>query len=140
MRHDMSRLFNLARAWKLVSPDFVNPARAAPRGTVDGVVRNEEHPRERYPSAEEMAAIRIALDRHPNQRRADIIRLLIFTGCRRNEALTATWSDIDFGKSMWNRPAIRQKGKKSQRAVGTASRRVVARHSQPASRRWHLQA
>jgi integrase len=37
---------------------------------------------------------------------------LIFTGCRRNEALTATWSDIDFGKSMWNRPAIRQKGKK----------------------------
>jgi integrase len=38
---------------------------------------------------------------------------LIFTGCRRNEALTATWSDIDFGKSMWNRPAIRQKGKKN---------------------------
>jgi integrase len=110
----LHRMFNIAKAWKLVPPDFVNPAKTAPRGTVDGVVRNAEHPRERYPLPEEMAAIRNALDAHPNQRVANAVRVLVLTGCRRNEALSMRWDDLVFGeRPMWNRPAISMKGKKN---------------------------
>jgi integrase len=111
----LHRMFNLAKAWKLVPPEFVNPAKTAPRGTDDGVKRNPENPRERYPSEDEMAAIRTALDQLPLQRNADMIRLLIYTGARRSEVMSAKWNDIDLGCSppRWNRLAIRLKGKKN---------------------------
>jgi integrase len=111
----LHRMFNLAKAWKLVPPDFVNPARTAVRGTEeDGVVRNPENPRERYPTDDEIGAVKAALDRHSNQRVANAVRVLILTGCRRNEALSMKWDDLVFGKQpRWNRPAVSMKGKKN---------------------------
>jgi integrase len=110
----LHRMFNLAKAWKLVPPEFVNPAKTAPRGTEDGVKRNPENPRERYPTDDEISAVKAALDRHLNQRIANAVRVLILTGCRRNEALSMKWDDLVFGKQpRWNRPAVSMKGKKN---------------------------
>jgi integrase len=110
----LHRMFEVARDWELVPTDFVNPARVARRGTGKGVVRNAENPRERYPTPEEMANIKDQLDRCADQRTADVIRLLIFTGARRGEVLSIKWPDVVFGdRPMWNRPAVSMKGKRN---------------------------
>lgn len=101
----LSKLFNWAKASKLCPKDFVNPCSGA-------VERNKEHPKERFPTEAELGAIKAALDAHQNQTHCDAIRLLIYTGCRRNEALTMQWHHLDLGKSIWTRPAHLQKANK----------------------------
>jgi integrase len=102
----LSKMFNCAKDWKLVPKNFNNPCHGA-------VTRNREHAKERYPTEAELGAIKAALDAHPNQTHADAIRLLIFTGCRRNEALTMQWDHLALGKPpVWTRPAHLQKANK----------------------------
>jgi integrase len=102
----LSRMFSCAKDWKLVPKDFNNPCRGA-------VTRNREYAKERYPTEAELGAIKAALDAHPNQTHCDAIRLLIFSGGRRNEVLTLQWDHLDLGKSpVWTRPAHLQKANK----------------------------
>ena len=71
---------------------LTNPAR--------GVKRNPRPKLTRFLSREEIRRLRRALDRHaggrPSRaRQADIIRLLLLTGCRKSEIRTLRWRDVD---------------------------------------------
>ena len=60
-----------------------------------GIRRYRRRGRERFLSPEEMQRIGVVLDRHEPDHPLEIaaIRLLLLTGCRRNEILTLKWSD-----------------------------------------------
>ena len=65
-----------------------------------GVKRNPRPKLTRFLSREEIQLLHRALDRHaaarPSRaRQADIIRLLLLTGCRKSEIVTLRWQDID---------------------------------------------
>ena len=67
-----------------------NPARS--------VERNPRRVLTRFLSREEVSRLHRVLDRqtrHSRREQADIIRLLLFTGCRRNEILRLRWSEVD---------------------------------------------
>lgn len=67
-----------------------NPAR--------GVVRNASPLRTRFLSRTEVARVRAALNAHrgrgPGRQQADIIRLLLLTGCRKGELVGLRWSEV----------------------------------------------
>ena len=69
-----------------------NPAR--------GIRRNPRPKLTRFLSREEVSRLHRALDRHARARasrapQADVIRLLLLTGCRESEILTLRWQDVD---------------------------------------------
>ncbi len=66
-----------------------NPAR--------GLKRNRRPPLTRFLSRGEIARLHRALDRRTGKgerQQADIVRLLLLTGCRRGEILTLRWSEV----------------------------------------------
>jgi integrase len=94
----LSRMFSMAIRWHLRTD---NPCK--------GIERNQEHKRRRYLSAEELARLTIALTGCRDQQSADIIRLLLLTGARRGEVLSARWADFDAGFNAWNKPGATTK-------------------------------
>ena len=65
-----------------------------------GIKRNPRPKLTRFLSREEIGRLHGALDRYAsarpsNARQADIIRLLLLTGCRRGEIVTLRWQDVD---------------------------------------------
>jgi integrase len=48
---------------------------------------------------------------HPDKQIADIVRVLLLTGCRRGEALDMRWADIDLTAGVWSKPAVSTKQK-----------------------------
>ena len=69
-----------------------NPAR--------GIKWNPSAKLTRFLSSEEVRRLHHALDRHDSARpsrarQADVIRLLLLTGCRKSEILTLRWQDVD---------------------------------------------
>jgi integrase len=98
----LSKMFSLASTkWKL-RPD--NPCR--------GIERNQEQPRERYLSGDEIVRLTEALAAHPNRDTAVAIRLLLLTGGRRNEVLGATWDQFDLTNGTWTKPSSHTKQKR----------------------------
>ena len=86
------KMFNLADAWGW-RPSGTNPCRGVPR------YRVEKH--ERFLTREELYRLGEALRAAPAERLASIhsaaaIRLLVLTGCRRNEILGLCWDDLNF--------------------------------------------
>jgi site-specific recombinase XerD len=96
----LSKMFALAIRWRIRTD---NP--------VKGVERNQELKRQRYLTTAEIAALSETLSRWPDQQGADIIRLLMFTGARRNEVLAARWDQIDFETGVWTKPGAMTKQK-----------------------------
>ena len=88
----LSKMFNLAIRWEMRSD---NPCK--------GIGRNDEAKRKRYLSGDELARLTAALPAHPDQQAADIVRLLLFTGCRKGEALAARWADLDLANGVWTK-------------------------------------
>jgi integrase len=95
-----SKMFSLACRWKM-RPD--NPAK--------GIERNYETKRKRYTRGDELARLIEALNKHSNQNVADVFRLLLFTGCRRGEALACRWADCDLTAGVWSKPGSATKQK-----------------------------
>jgi integrase len=93
-------MFSLAIKWQMRSD---NPTK--------GIERNPEHKRRRYLKADELVRLTTALAAHPNQQAANIIRLLLLTGRRRMEAMSARWSDLDLTAGIWSEPASSSKRK-----------------------------
>jgi integrase len=60
---------------------------------------------DRFLSEAEVKALIAALDAHRNQQSANAIRLLLTTGARRGELLSARWSEIDLSLGVWHKPA-----------------------------------
>jgi integrase len=73
-----------------------NPAR--------DVTRNREYKRERPLSPEEIERLVAVLDAHGDLAAA-CVEFLLLTGCRRGEALGATWDQFDLRRGTWTKPA-----------------------------------
>ena len=115
-----SVLFNFAVTEKLC-PE--NPCR--------GIKRFPEDQRERYLSPDELARLTAVLNEYPAacaakvdggveqmkvragaQKAVDVVRLCLLTGCRRGEAFSAQWSQLDFNRSVWVKPSAHTKQKR----------------------------
>lgn len=87
----LSKMFNLAERWGL-RPDGTNPTRH--------LEKYPERKIERFLSNAELgrlgAALAVAEASGENPQAIAALRLLIFTGCRRNEILTLRWEHVDF--------------------------------------------
>jgi integrase len=94
-------MFTLASTkWKL-RPD--NPCR--------GIQRFQEHRRQRYLKPEELQRLLHSLAEHFNTQTANAIRLLLMTGARRSEVLSATWAEFDLERGEWIKPSAHTKRK-----------------------------
>jgi len=99
----LSKMFNLAIQWGW-RPD--NP--------VKGVTKYKEQKRHRWLDDEESQRLFSTLDAYHNQSVANAIRLLILTGARKNELLSATWDQFDLEKGVWTKKAHLTKQRKME--------------------------
>lgn len=97
----LSKMFNLAMEWSW-RPD--NPAK--------GIPRYPEDKRETWLTAEQVEDLLTALDNYSDQSAANAIRLLIVTGAREGEVLSATWDQFDLKRGIWTKPSHHTKQKK----------------------------
>ena len=89
-------MFNLALRWE--TPGLKsNPTAGFP-------LMKEDNKHERYLSREETEALYEQLKQSPNPMLRYAVPLLILTGARKQEALTAKWSDFDFQRRQWRIP------------------------------------
>jgi integrase len=103
------------------------------KNPVDGAKKYPEEKRERWLSEEELQRLADALEEYPHQcgqgalskkqqewlqteaRRAmNALRLIMVTGCRKGEALTAKWTDFDLTRGVWTKPSHKTKEKKTE--------------------------
>jgi len=99
----LSKMLNLAKNWEWRSD---NPC--------EGVPKYREEKRDRWLSTQEIERLCTALDKHPNQSAANAIRLMLLTGARRGEALTATWEDFNLELGIWTKPSHHTKQKRTE--------------------------
>jgi integrase len=71
--------------------------------------RQVERPRERVLSRDELRLLWRALDSIPEPGRS-YIRILMLTGCRRQEARAMQWDELDLEHRLWSLPSQRTKG------------------------------
>jgi integrase len=109
----LRKAMNLAVRWGW-RPD--NPA--------IGVHRSPEEGRERYLTRDEITRLVSTVTSHPEHASATAIYLMLLTGCRRGEALSARWSEFDLIGATWTKPSAHTKQRKLHRAV--LSRQAVA--------------
>jgi integrase len=100
----LSKMMALAVKWEM-RPD--NP--------VKGIERAPEEKRERFLSPAEIARLSEELIAHSERTSANAVRLLLLTGARRGETLTATWDQFDLAAGLWTKPAATTKQKKEHR-------------------------
>jgi len=97
----LSKMFNLATEWEWRAD---NPAK--------GIPRYPEDRRETWLTAEQVDALLEALGNYSNESAANAIRLLILTGAREGEVLSATWDQFDLKRGIWTKPSHHTKQKK----------------------------
>jgi integrase len=71
-----------------------------------------EEKRERFLSTDELRRLVKAITQHPNQQSANIVRLLLMTGARRGEVLSATWEQFNLERGTWTKPSGHTKQKR----------------------------
>ena len=87
----LSQMFKRAEAWRMV-PEETNPC--------PGVVRYKRRPRERFLTEAEFTRLGRVMNEmeargEVSSHAAAAIRLLMLTGCRRNEIVTLGWDEVD---------------------------------------------
>jgi len=97
----LSKMFSLAIecGWR---PD--NAAKSIPR--------YHEDKREIWLTSEQVEDLLGALNAYLDQSAADAIRLLILTGAREGEVLSASWDQFDLRRGIWTKPSHHTKQKK----------------------------
>lgn len=98
----LSSLFGVAVSWDLVSS---NPA--------SGIKKFPEHKRERYLSDDEIKNLSEILNEERDQMNINAIRLILLTGSRKSEVLSARWQDFNLEKGIWLKPAMLTKQNKN---------------------------
>jgi integrase len=107
-----SKMFSLSL---VPLPGENTPWRNAAQGNpCKGIERNHEEGRERFFSQPELAAISDALAKYPGVA-ADCVRLIMLTGCRPAEAMTAEWEEFDKEPGYWIKPSAHTKQRKVHR-------------------------
>ncbi len=97
----LSKMFSLSIRWKYRTD---NPCK--------GVERYQEHKRERYLTIDELQRVLRALAEHSNQQSANAVRLLILTGARKTEVLSAPWKQFNLATGIWTKRSAHTKQKK----------------------------
>ena len=110
----LKKMFNLAIGWNYRTD---NPCK--------GIEKNAEEKRERYLQPAELERLMIAMAAHRNQTSANVVRLLLLTGARRGEVLSATWDQFDLGTGVWVKPAAATKQNKLHRVPLSAPARQL---------------
>jgi integrase len=124
----LSKMFTLAVRWEMRGD---NP--------VAGVERNPEEPRHRYLTGDEMQRLAAALSALRSQQAANAIRLLLLTGARRMEVLSAPWSQFDLKAGVWTKPSSHTKQKKMHRVpLSVPARTLLAEMRATAGRSAYL--
>lgn len=100
----LSKMFSLAVKWEYRTD---NPAR--------GIERSPEEKRERFLSPAEIEKLAGVLATHREKVTANAIRLLLLTGARKGEMLSAQWSEFDLDAAVWVKPSAHTKTKKEHR-------------------------
>ncbi|MGE3296482.1 MAG: tyrosine-type recombinase/integrase [Porticoccaceae bacterium] len=110
----LSKAFSLAIRWQMRAD---NPCK--------GVERNPEPPRRRYLSDDEIARLSRALADWEDMGRGEsdpwraqtaaIVKLLLLTGARCGETLSATWGQFDLKLGIWTKPSASTKQKAEHR-------------------------
>ena len=108
----LSKMFSLAIKWEWRDR---NPAK--------GIEKYPEERRERYLKPDEIHRLSqalldyVTLAPRPSQaqRASDAIRLLMLTGARRSEVLSAKWNMFDIDGGVWTKPSSHTKQKKAHR-------------------------
>ena len=88
-----SRSFELARQWKMAGAE-INRIRDVPR-------RRFSNARGRFLSAKEAERLFKALDASESPQLKSIVMLLLLTGARKTELLTAEWRHVDLERRAW---------------------------------------
>jgi integrase len=104
----LSRLFSLAIQWHSQNPVWRldNPAA--------NIAHFPEAKRERWLTVDELDRLTAALNCHKNQDAANAIRLLVLTGARKTEVLSADWSQFDLKERIWTKPSSHTKQKRTE--------------------------
>jgi integrase len=110
----LSKMFSLAVRWSMRDS---NPCK--------GIEKNIEYERRRYLSADELVRLIAALNAHPDRQAADIVRMLLLTGARRGEVLSARWADIDLFTGTWSKPPSSTKQKEAHEVPLSAPARQL---------------
>jgi integrase len=97
----LSKMFSLAMEWGW-----------RPDNAAKGVPRYHEDKPETWLTSEQVDDLLAALDAYPDQSAADALRLLIVTGAREGEVLSATWDQFDLERGFWTKPSHHTKQKK----------------------------
>lgn len=101
IRITFNRSFELALKWS--TPGIrVNPVRGIPRLKFSNA-------RDRYLSSDEAARLLKATEASLNPQLRSIVGLLLLTGARRNELLTAQWQHVDVDRKVWFIPTSKTK-------------------------------
>jgi len=115
--------FNCARRWGFIAESPARDVQALP----------EKEFRERYLSEDEARRLLEELDAEKDQQAARAIRLLLFTGARKSEILTARWENVDAGRCILTVP-LSKSGKARHIPLSDAALKVLA--TIPRSSEW----
>lgn len=112
------------------------------KNPVTGVQRYQEEKRERYLSGDELQRLVQALREYPiyiskedgeektnprKEQSANIIRMLLLTGARRGEVISAKWDQLDLVNGIWTKPSSHTKQKKTHRIPLSAPALAILR-------------
>ncbi|WP_247717923.1 tyrosine-type recombinase/integrase [Qipengyuania proteolytica] len=100
----LRKSLNLATRWGWIDR---NPA--------TGCRRNTEHKRHRYLQPDEIQRLIAALEAHSERISADALLFMLFTGCRRGEALGARWEQFHLDARIWVKPSAETKQRREHR-------------------------
>lgn len=116
----LRRSLNLAIKWGWIEN---NPA--------SGVEKNQEEPRIRSLSKIEIHRLLSALEEHPQKTSCDAITFMLLTGCRRGEALNATWEQFSDDLRVWTKPAATTKQRRLHRVpISRAAIKILSQRKQ----------
>ena len=110
----LSKMMSLAIKWEMRAD---NPAR--------GIERAPEERRECFLTPAEIAKLAEALIAHPERTSANALRLLLLTGARKGELLSATWSQFDLARGVWTKPSAATKQNKLHRVPLSAAAQTI---------------
>jgi integrase len=97
-------LFDQAKAWGYIEPDKANPAAR--------IAQYPETHRTRWAREDELTRLLEVLDAERDQVAANACRLILLTGCRKMEGLSARWDQFDLERGVWIKPASSVKQKR----------------------------
>lgn len=98
------------------------------RNPASGCRRTVEEKRHRYLNEIEVGRLITALQEHQECVSADALLFMLFTGCRRGEALNAKWAQFDLERRIWTKASSETKQRREHRVpYSTAVAEILER-------------